>query len=114
MASMLNLGSFLFGLAALILPFSALVRRDKIRFGRCAALSAASAIACAAALCMQIFYTDHLVEIEDWSALMDTSHATALVAITLLLTTIALNAAALGVCFRRQKKSQGDGRPAEK
>lgn len=114
MASMLNLGSFLFGLAALILPFSVLARRDKTGCGRCAVLSAASVGACAAALCMQLFYTDHLVRIEDWSALLDTAHTVAWVSAALLLATLALNAAALAVCFRRRKRLQDAAHPAEK
>jgi len=46
---------------------------------------------------MQIFYADHLVKIEDWSALMDTSNAVALVATLLLAVTIILNAITLVV-----------------
>jgi len=40
---------------------------------------------------MQLFYTDHLVKIEDWSALMDTSSAVAMVSTLLLVVTILLN-----------------------
>ncbi|WP_348775046.1 hypothetical protein [Psychrobacillus sp. NEAU-3TGS] len=50
-----------------------------------------SLIACAISLSFQIFYTAHLVKIEDWSALMDTTHATALATAVLLIVTIVLN-----------------------
>ncbi|WP_306421063.1 hypothetical protein [Halalkalibacter sp. APA_J-10(15)] len=44
--------------------------------------------ACAISLCFQIFSINHLVTIEDWSALMDTL---AFVAAVLLIVTIILN-----------------------
>ena len=47
--------------------------------------------ACAVSLCFQIFYTYHLVLIEDWAALMDTTRAVALAASVLVIVTIILN-----------------------
>ena len=58
--------------------------------------------ACAVSLCLQLFYSDHLVKIEDWSALLDTSHAVALVSALLLVVTMILNVSAWFVSFRRE------------
>ena len=96
-AGMLNLGSLVFGLIAWVLPIINLVQHDKARHRNWAALSVASVSACAVSLCMQIFYSNHLVEIEDWSALADTSSAVASAAILLLVVTVILNAATLVV-----------------
>jgi cytochrome c oxidase subunit 4 len=56
---------------------------------------------------MQILYTDHLVQIEDWSALLDTSRAVTWVSAVLLIVTIMLNAFTLNVCRRRRKADIG-------
>lgn len=88
---LLNLGSLIFGLIALILPVVNLIRCDKTQHRNWATLSMASASACAVSLCMQILYGYHLVMIEDWSALMDTSSAVAWAATILLAVTIILN-----------------------
>lgn len=105
MPGLLNLGSLVLGLIAWILPVFNLSRRDKAgRRGR-AALSAASFVACAAALCMQIFYADHLVRIEDWSALADTSHAAAWVSAVLLAVTVILNAVSAVLSHGKSRKA---------
>lgn len=100
-AGWLNLGSLLLGLIAWALPVIGLMRRNKPGRGRRVVFSAVSFGACAVSLCMQLFYTDHLVKIEDWSALMDTSHATALAAATLLIVTVILNGIAWWVSDRK-------------
>ena len=56
---------------------------------------------------MQIRYSDHLVQIEDWSALLDTSRAVTWVSAVLLIVTILLNAFTLVVCRRREKAGTG-------
>lgn len=89
MAGYLNVGSLVFGLVAWALPVVSLVKR-KAHDWR--VYSIASVSACAVALCLQIFYTDHLVKIEDWSALMDISNAAAKVSAILLAITLVLNA----------------------
>lgn len=86
----LNLGSLVLGLIAWILPVVNVMRRKEGRRG--AALSCLSLAACALSLSLQIFYTEHLVNKGDWSALMDTTHAVSVVATTLLVVTLALNA----------------------
>ena len=88
---LLNLGSLMLGLIAWILPVVNLVKQNKADHKNWAVFSVASVSACAISLCMQIFYNNHLVRIEDWSALMDTSNAVVFVSVILLLVTIVLN-----------------------
>lgn len=103
--SWLNLGSLILGLIAWILPVVSLIQRNKAGHRNWAVFSVASISACSISLCMQIFYTDHLVKIEDWSALMDTSSAVAMVTILLLTVTILLNAALL-IVYRKNSKDR--------
>ncbi|MEA4925973.1 MAG: hypothetical protein VB084_11750 [Syntrophomonadaceae bacterium] len=98
-AGWLNLGSLVLGLIAWILPVVNLMRRNKTDRQTRVAFSVASVSACAISLCMQIFYTAHLVKIEDWSALMDTSQAVALVSALLLGVTMLLNVITLVVYY---------------
>lgn len=99
---MLNLGSLLLGLLAWVLPVINLVRRDKTKNKSWVALSVASISACAISLYLQILYQNHLVKIEDWSALMDTSNAVALVSAILLSVTVILNIIVLTADIRRR------------
>jgi len=100
-AGWLNLGSLVLGLIAWILPVVNLVQNNKADRRNWVVFSVVSLSACATSLCMQLFYSDHLVKIEDWSALMDTSHAVALVATLLLVVTIILNVVTLVVYYRK-------------
>lgn len=90
-ASMLNIGSLVFGLIAWVLPVVNLSQGKRSDYRHWTILSVVSVSACAASLCMQIFYQEYLVKIQDWSALMDTTHAVAWVSIILLAVTIVLN-----------------------
>ncbi len=103
-AGWLNLGSLVLGLIAWILPIVNLVQHNKAGHRNWVAFSIASVSACAISLCMQIFYTDHLVKISDWSALMDTSSAVALVGTLLLVVTIILNVITLVVYHGKKLK----------
>lgn len=94
---LLNLGSLLLGLLAWILPVIMIVQRNKANYIKRIVYSFVSISACAISLCMQIFYTDYLVKIEDWSALMDTSAAIAVVSAILLVVTFVLNGIAIGL-----------------
>ena len=85
----------MFGFVALILPIIILVQRSKTNHRRYAIFSITSLISCAVSLCLQIFELHHRVIISDWSALMDTSRAVAIVAGLLLSVTIILNIAIL-------------------
>jgi cytochrome c oxidase subunit 4 len=104
MSGLLNLGSLVLGLIAWILPVVSIMRHDKIDHRSWAVLSVASISACAISLCMQIFYSDHLVRIADWSALMDTSSAVAMVSTLLLVVTIVLNAVAFVKYYGKTSK----------
>ncbi|TYS16611.1 hypothetical protein FZC78_11500 [Rossellomorea vietnamensis] len=92
MFSMLNLGSLILGCIAWILPFVCIMgyrKKDLKTWGTSAVLSIS---ACAISLCFQIIYQNHLVNIEDWSAIMDTSGALVFVSVVLVSVTILLNA----------------------
>ena len=104
MIVLLNVGSLILGIIAWILPAGTLMRYDKHNYRNWAALSIMSISACAISLCFQIFYNYHLVKIDDWSALMDTTGAVAFVAAVLLIVTIILNAITLFVYRGRTAK----------
>mgnify|MGYP001213146350 CR=1 FL=1 len=95
MVGLLNLGSLVLGLIAWILPVVNLIRCGKRDHRDWIVLSIMSISACAISLCFQILYQYHLVKIADWSALMDTAGAVALVSAALLIVTILLNAITL-------------------
>ena len=103
----LNIGSLIFGLIAWILPVVNLTQHSKSGSRDWPAFSVVSAASCAVSLYMQILYTDHLVQIEDWSALLDTSRAVTWVSAVLLIVTIILNAVTLAVCRGRRKADIG-------
>ena len=104
MFGLLNLGSLMLGLIAWMLPVVNLMRYEKYSHRNWVAFSIMSISACAISLCFQIFYNYHLVKIADWSALVDTTGATALVAGVLLIVTIILNAITLIVYRGRTTK----------
>ncbi|WP_347488490.1 hypothetical protein ABDB91_14880 [Desulfoscipio sp. XC116] len=103
-AGWLNLGSLVLGLIAWILPVINLVQHNKTDHRNWVIFSVASLSASAISLCMQIFYTNHLVKIEDWSALMDTSSAVAFFATLLIVVTIILNAITLVLYYEKKLK----------
>ena len=98
---LLNVGSLVLGLIAWLLPINNLAKSKKRNHDNWAVLSVMSISACAISLCLQIFYNNHLVKIEDWSALMDTTGAVAFVSAVLLTVTIILNAITLIVYRNR-------------
>lgn len=87
----LNIGSFVLGLIAWILPVVNLMRYKKHDHKSWVALSILSMSSCSISLYFQIIYNRHLVKIADWSALMDTTDAVAFVALVLLIVTVILN-----------------------
>ena len=105
-AGLMNLGSLILGLIAWTLPVVYLVRFNKANHKNWIVFSVTSVSACAISLCMQIYYTDHLVKIEDWSALMDTSSAVAMVATLLLTVTIILNTIVLVIHYEKNSKDR--------
>lgn len=105
MMGLLNVGSLLLGLIAWMLPVMNLMRHKKQGNKSLIILSIVSVSACAISLCFQIIYHNYLVQIEDWSALMDTTGTLAVVASTLVIVTIILNAITLFVYFDRTVKN---------
>ncbi|MFS0824354.1 hypothetical protein [Bacillus sp. 1P02SD] len=91
MISLLNLGSLILGLIAWILPIISLILYKNHGHRNWFTFSVISLSACAISLCFQIFYNHHLVKIEDWSALLDTTGAVAFVSAVLLIVTVVLN-----------------------
>ena len=61
--------------------------------------------ACVASLCLQFFEINHRVEIEDWSAIMDTIGTLKWVAVVLAVITLALNIFVLGKCCDKETKA---------
>jgi hypothetical protein len=100
MINLLNIGSLVLGLIAWSLPFVMLLRYKQNNSDNWIAFSVLSFSACALSLCFQIFYSYHLVKIEDWSALMDTTGPVTLAAAVLLIVTIILNTASAMIVFR--------------
>ena len=89
---LLNLGSLLLGLIAWILP---IINLNKAEHKNWFVLCITSISACAISLFMQILYNDHLVNIHDWAALMDTIRAVVIASSVLLVVTLTLNAITL-------------------
>lgn len=106
---MLNLGSIVLGLVGWALPIlhvNQLARRGK-GLGRY--MHTLSMGACALAIWFQICYNEHLVNIGDWSALMDTIDAVRKVSIFLLVVTLLINllvAYAEGIMDRELKEDR--------
>lgn len=87
----LNLGSLVCGLAGWIIPCLGLRKGRIPRPGKQGMASALSLTLCGLALWMQLWYQQHLVDIGDWSALMDTAGAVTGIGAFLLLSTVLLN-----------------------
>ena len=87
---------------------AALALRKRAAGRLCPALVWASAAACGAALYLQICYQNHLVQIHDVGAILDTTDALVFVAGVLLAVTLALDAFALAVWGTEKGKSGAD------
>lgn len=91
MIGWLNLGSLLFGIIAWILPVINIVLLKRQHYKNWAKLSLFSLGLCATSLCFQILSTDARVNVEDWSALLDTHWLTTNISWVLLVITLVLN-----------------------
>ncbi|WP_440895494.1 hypothetical protein ACS127_13155 [Amphibacillus sp. Q70] len=91
----LNLGSLLLGLTAWILPMIYLAKAKNLGYTKSFILSALSISACAISLFLQILNVNYLIEVGDWTALMDTGGAIVFASAVLLVGTLTLNA----ICF---------------
>lgn len=87
MVSFLMLGSLILGLVSWILPVLSITKYNKNR----AIYSIISMSLCSIALVFQILYSNHIVQIGDIAALMDTSGTSAVLSIILLVITLILN-----------------------
>lgn len=96
-----NVGSLFLGLVALILPSAGILlsKRTKLNSG---VLSAVSMAACAIAIYLQMVYHQHLINIDDMSALLDTHQAVTMIAGGLLAVTLVLNS--VNLMFNRKTK----------
>ena len=92
--TLLNLGARALGLAACALPVvSVFTKRNT---------AAGSFALCSISLLLEMLYTQHLVEIRDWSAIEDTYFAVMFAAKTLVAVTLLLNLAAYFVRVRKR------------
>lgn len=105
-----NLMSIFLGLAALALPplGGALLARKGRRWHWCMALSLA---ACAISLYGWIAYTRYLVEIQDFSALLDTQPAGQMVSGAVLLAVLLVNGVTAAILETRPGVSNAPKRP---
>lgn len=103
MIGWLNIGSLLLGLIAWILPVIYLIGNKKHEHNNWGILSVSSISACAISISFQIFYNYHLVKVEDWTALMDTTRAVVIATAVLLIFTLLLNGLTF-IVYRKNKK----------
>ncbi len=96
----LNGGSLVLGLVAWVLPIIGILiaREKKLHFW---SLTALSLTACAIAIFFQMVYNQHLIDINDMSALLDISKAVTYISGILLLVTGILNALNVGINHKK-------------
>lgn len=97
----LNVGSLVLGLIAWMLPLLNLVSKEITPKWMLLAMGSLSA--CGTSILLQLYYQAYLVEVMDWSALMDTTPAIVSVAAFLLISTIVLNGFAYWKSVKQQK-----------
>lgn len=90
MSAFFNLGSLILGLAAWVMPFLAIRKKD--RFGLCCMGSFGC---CILSLLLQLFEVKNRVNLEDWSALMDTMRAVVLASVVMIVVMLVCNLFAL-------------------
>lgn len=93
---MFNVGSLILGLAAWALPFVSLGKRDRFTF-----CCLGSFGCCILSLLFQLLEVKRRVGLEDWSALMDTTHAVTLAAVVMIAVMLICNVFALLHTARR-------------
>lgn len=91
MITLLNFASLLLGVIAWILPIINIINNKKINNKNWANLSVISMGACATSIYFQFLYNNHLVSINDWTAIMDTIGTSIFLSSVLLVVTIILN-----------------------
>lgn len=78
--TLFNIGSVILGFASFIFPIVSVAAARKENHNLSGILSFSGYASAILTLFFQIIYQNHLVDIKDWSALMDTSSALVLVA----------------------------------
>lgn len=101
MVGFLNLGSLVLGVIAILLPICSLLSTNKKVQNYKLIFCTLSFSACAISISFQLFYNNHLVKIEDWSALMDITSSSVFAVTILLISTILLNT--LTIIINRDK-----------
>jgi len=86
-----NIASLLLGIIAWTLPIYNLLKFNKAANKNWVVLLFISMSACVISVLFQIIYQNHLVEIEDWSAIMDTIWGVLFVSTLLITVTLILN-----------------------
>lgn len=102
MVSFLMVGSLVLGLIAWILPSINISNHKEKYNDNWGIYSILSISSCAISICFQILYSNHMVQIGDLSALMDTSGTSTLLSVILLLSTLVLNAISINM-YRSRK-----------
>lgn len=97
MISFLMIGSLILGLIAWILASINIGRQEKTYNKNWAIYSIASISACAISITLQVIYSNYIVQIRDWTSLMDTSGTSTLLSVILLIGTLILNGISLGI-----------------
>ena len=87
----LNLVSLVLGIISWLLPISMLDKNDNKNINKQYILSMISLSCCIVSLFMQTIYNNYLVNIYDWSALLDTTPSLVIVEAILIFVTIILN-----------------------
>lgn len=103
MFTLLNPASFVLGLIAWLLPVVNILRYKKLYNKNWYTFSIASMGACAISLYFQILYYYHLIDIKDWSAMMDTIGALVLAASALIGVTVTLNIIVMFIYHNRAR-----------
>lgn len=101
MIILLNPASLLLGLIAWILPIISLMQYKENKNKSWIILSIISISSCVISLFLQIIYNNHLVQINDWSALMDTTDALVFVSEVLIVVTIILNTVTTFIYYKK-------------
>jgi len=103
--ALFNVGSLILGLIAWILPVVSLAKYNKAKHKNWIVLLFASMSACTISVLFQIVYQKHLVQIEDWAAIMDTIWGVLFVSTALIIGTITLNLITI-IKYRRINERQ--------
>lgn len=103
MIILLNPASLLLGLIAWILPIISLMQYKENKNKSWIILSIISISSCVISLFLQSIYNNHLVQINDWSALMDTTDALVFVSAVLIVVTIILNTVTTFIYYKKSE-----------